>query len=190
MSGRLALVFGPSGAGKDTLLLAVADSLAGRPGLRFVRRVITRTARPGDEQNEAVDEAAFLDRRAAGGFALDWTAHGLRYGIPADIVGDLASGTTVVASVSRTVLAQAAARFPVRLIEITAPVALRAARLAARERETEAAVAARLAREVVLDASLSCIRICNDRDVATGALALRNGLLSARGTLQGGGDEA
>jgi len=188
MSGRLALVFGPSGAGKDTLLLAAAETLDGRPGLRFVRRVITRPSRAGDEQNEAVDEATFLHRRAAGAFALHWSAHGLHYGIPADIAGDLAAGTTVVASVSRTVLAEAVTRFPVCLIEITAPVALRATRLAARERETEAAVAARLAREVPLDAGMACIRIYNDRDVASGAAALRDSLLVACDVAHGGED--
>lgn len=182
MNGRLALVFGPSGAGKDTLLLAAAESLAGRPGLRFVRRVITRPSRAGDEQNEAVDEAAFLLRKAAGAFALHWSAHGLHYGIPADIADDLAAGATVVASVSRTVLKEAVARFPVCLIEITAPVALRAARLAAREREFEAAVAARLRREVPLDAGIARIRIFNDRDVKAGAMALRDALLAAQDT--------
>lgn len=147
MSGRLALVFGPSGAGKDTLPLAAAESLAGRPRSRFVRRVITRRFSAGDEQNEA----ASLCRQAAGAFALDRSAHGLHYGNPADIPGDRAAGTTVVASVSRTEK-EAAARFPVRPIEITAPVALRAARRAARERESETVVADRLKREVPLDA--------------------------------------
>ena len=54
-------------------------------------------------------------------FALQWQAHGLRYGIPADIADDLAAGVVVVANVSRGVIAEAADRFPVRVIEITAP---------------------------------------------------------------------
>src|SRR5487761_2171053 len=81
-------------------------------------------------------------------FALRWRAHGLDYGIPEDIEDDLARGRIVIANVSRAVIADAAARFPVRVIAVTAPAAILAARLAGRGRETEADIAARLARDV------------------------------------------
>ena len=75
---------------------------------------------------------AFLQRGDAGGFALWWDAHGLLYGIPRDIEPDLAAGRCVVANLSRGALADAASRYPLLVLEITAPPELLAARLAAR----------------------------------------------------------
>ena len=44
MAGALALVVGPSGAGKDTLLGAAKTALAANPRFVFPRRVVTREA--------------------------------------------------------------------------------------------------------------------------------------------------
>ncbi len=157
----LVLVVGPSGAGKDTLLEGARQAM---PEARFVRRVITRPAEAGGEDHEAVSEAAFSQRD----FALQWEAHGLRYGIPADIADDLAAGRTVVANVSRGAIAAAAARFPVHVIEVTAPAEVLAARLAARGRESGADVAARLARTVALPDGVRVTRVVNDGTMAEG----------------------
>jgi ribose 1,5-bisphosphokinase len=154
----LVLVVGPSGAGKDTLLNAARHALAGDARFRFVRRVITRPADPGGEDHEPATDAEF----AARDFALQWRAHGLRYGIPADIAGDLASGVVVVANVSRAVIGDAAARFSVRVIEVTAPPQVLAERLAARGRETAADIAARLARAVSLPEDAEVETVLND----------------------------
>ncbi|HET8996896.1 MAG TPA: phosphonate metabolism protein/1,5-bisphosphokinase (PRPP-forming) PhnN [Acetobacteraceae bacterium] len=161
----LVLVVGPSGAGKDTLLDAARRTLAGDPRVRFVRRVITRPADAGGEDHEAVSDAAF----AARDFALQWQAHGLRYGIPVEIAEDLAQGRTVVANVSRTVIAEAARRFPVQVIEVTAPPEVLAARLATRGREPAADAAARMARNVPLPEGVPLIRVLNDGSIAQGA---------------------
>jgi ribose 1,5-bisphosphokinase len=172
MTGHLMLVVGPSGSGKDTLLAAAALSLRNDPRFRFVRRVITRA--PGIEGNEAIGEAAFAAREAAGDFALSWGAHGLRYGIPADIVSDLRAGSIVVANVSRAVVTEAAERFPVTILMITAPDTLRAERLARRGREGTAAVLERLARIVPpVAAHINMRMIVNDGTIEEGAEALR-----------------
>lgn len=139
----LILVVGPSGAGKDTLLDAAKLVLADDPRFHFVRRVITRPANAGGEAHEAVTEQEFARRE----FALQWQVHGLHYGIPAEAVED---GRIVVANVSRTVIAEAARRYAVTVIEITASQAVLAARLGERGRESVADVAARLARNVAL----------------------------------------
>jgi len=154
----LILVVGPSGAGKDTLLAAARARLAGDPGFRFVRRVITRPADPDGENHEPVTPEAFAARR----FALHWSAHGLRYGIPHDIEDDLASGRRVIANTSRAVITDAVARYQARVILITAPIAVLAQRLAQRGRETEADIAARLAREVALPPGIDTETILND----------------------------
>jgi ribose 1,5-bisphosphokinase len=155
----LILVVGPSGAGKDTVLSLARQALADDPRFRFVRRVITRPADPDGEDHEAVSESAFAERP----IALRWQAHGLHYGIPADVTEDLGRGIVVVANVSRGVIAQAAERFPVRVIEVTAPPEILAQRLAARGRETAEDVAKRLARDVPIPDQVAVDTIVNDR---------------------------
>nr|WP_305879985.1 phosphonate metabolism protein/1,5-bisphosphokinase (PRPP-forming) PhnN [Siccirubricoccus soli] len=172
-------VVGPSGAGKDTLMAGARAALAGDPRFRFVRRCITRPAEAGGEAHEALTEAAFAARQVAGGFALSWRAHGLHYGIPADIAADLAAGRVVVANLSRTVLEAAAARLPLLVLEITAPPEVLAARLAARGRESAADIAARLAREAPLPPGLRVTRVVNDGPAEAGIAAVLAALRSA-----------
>lgn len=161
----LILVVGPSGAGKDTLLGAAREALAGDPGFRFVRRVITRPADAGHEDHEPATDSDFATRA----FALRWSAHGLSYGIPLDIETDLARGVSVVANVSRGVIEQAAKRYPTRVILVSASPDVLAARLAARGRETAADVAARLARDVALPEGVPVTTVMNDATPQVGA---------------------
>ena len=164
----LILVVGPSGAGKDTLMDGARTRLATDPRYRFVQRDITRPREAGGEAHNPVTPAEFATRRAAGHYALAWDAHGLGYGIPADIADDLAAGRCVIANVSRAVLTDAAARYPTRILEITAPIETLARRLAARGRETESDIAARLARAVPLPAGLDIVRVENTGPIETG----------------------
>ncbi len=164
----LILVVGPSGAGKDTLMEAARAALSGDARFRFVRRDITRPREAGGEDHTPVTPDIFAARLAAGAYALSWDAHGLRYGIPADIATDLAAGRVVVANVSRGVIAAAAARFPVRVLEITAPPGVLAARLAARGRESEADIRQRLARVAALPEGVEVVTVQNDATVAEG----------------------
>ncbi|CAH0205267.1 phosphonate metabolism protein/1,5-bisphosphokinase (PRPP-forming) PhnN [Roseomonas sp. CECT 9278] len=165
----LVAVVGPSGAGKDTLMGAARAQLAGDARFVFVQRAITRPAEAGGEDHRAVSAAEFAAERAAGGFALWWAAHGLSYGIPRGIEDDMAAGRVVVANLSRGVLAQAATRYRLRVLVITAPVAVLAARLAARGREAASDIAARLAREAVLPEGLDVTTVMNDATPQDGA---------------------
>lgn len=171
----LVLVVGPSGAGKDTVLNPAKQALCNDIRFRFVRRVITRPASAGGEDHEAVSETEFGRRQ----FALQWQAHGLSYGIPADISGDLAQGTVVVANVSRGVISEAASRFPIRVIEVTAPPALLAQRLAVRGRETAADAARRLTRTVTIPDNICIDRVVNDGAPAEAAERFINALIRA-----------
>jgi ribose 1,5-bisphosphokinase len=144
--GRLVLVVGPSGAGKDTLILAARENLQGDANVLFPRRVVTRPVSPF-EDHDSLSEADFARALLAGAFALSWEAHGLRYGVPAIIDAEIVAGRTVVANVSRTILAVARARYAnVTVTLITAPSEILASRLATRARATDGAIAHRLAR--------------------------------------------
>ncbi|MDB5316365.1 MAG: guanylate kinase [Rhodospirillales bacterium] len=163
----LIAVVGPSGAGKDTLMDRARLALADDARFVFARRVITRAADAGGEAHEAMSEAEFAARLP--GFALHWSAHGLRYAIPGTIEAAMAEGRVVIANLSRGVLAKAAARYRLRVLLITAPLAVRAARLAARGREDPADVAARLAREAPLPGGLDVVTVINDASLEEGA---------------------
>lgn len=168
ISGTLVAIVGPSGAGKDTLLNAARAALADDPRFVFVRRVITRPAEAGGEDHEPCTPEIFALRGASGEFALDWHAHGLSYGVPTARLAPLETGAVVIVNLSRKVIAQAEAAFPrLAVVEITAPIAILAERLAARGRENRDEITARLAREAPLVAHRATIhRISNDRDLA------------------------
>ncbi|HEV7457704.1 MAG TPA: phosphonate metabolism protein/1,5-bisphosphokinase (PRPP-forming) PhnN [Roseococcus sp.] len=158
-------VVGPSGAGKDTLLAAARAALAGDARFHFARRVISRPEGLGEEGHEALDAAGF----ATADLAVRWRAHGLHYGIRSE---ETRRAPVTVMSLSRAVLEEVASRAPLTVIEVTAPPAALAARLAARGREGEAEIAARLAREVPLPEGLRVVRVANDGSVKQGAETL------------------
>ena len=177
----LILIVGPSGAGKDTLLNGVRELVGEHGGMRFVRRVITRPGDLGEEAHESVSAQEFELREQAGDFALSWRAHGLRYGIPADISFDLARGRVVVANVSRAVVAEAAATYPVGVIEITAARDVLEARLQERGREDADDVARRLARDIEVWLPVTRLRVVNDATKEAGASALLAAIREAAG---------
>ncbi len=169
-AGTLVLVVGPSGAGKDTLMALARETLAGDERYVFVRREITRPAEAGGEDHQSVSREEYAARHNT--YALAWEAHGLGYGIPGAIATDLASGRVVVANVSRTVIGEAATRFAVLVLEITASPEVLAIRLAARGREDAADRARRLARRVALPRGVASARVLNDGAIEDGVAAV------------------
>ena len=155
---------------------AARAGLAGDPGYRFARRLITRPAMAGAEDHDSCDEAGFRAIEAEGGLALSWQAHGLSYGIPAAELTGIGTGAVVIVNVSRRAIT-AAERLAERVVvlNITAPVAV-----LARGRESESDIAARLKREAPLTAERAeIVTILNDRSVAEAAeelLAVLRGL--------------
>jgi len=153
LSGLLVLVVGPSGAGKDTLIMMARDILADDRNIRFPRRVVTRDQSPS-EDNEAITPEAFDDAVASDAFALWWRAHGHGYGIRRSIDEDLRQGRTIVMNVSRAVVANAREVYPnTAVVLITAPDHVLAERLALRQRSSDHALDHRLRRaSLVVDA--------------------------------------
>jgi ribose 1,5-bisphosphokinase len=152
--GRLILVVGPSGAGKDTLIAGARAAGAGGDSVVFPRRVITR-ASTASEEHDTVSDEAFRQTAAAGGFALWWEAHGLSYGVPVAIDADIRARRTVVCNVSRTITAPARGRYAaVTVVHVTAPPDVLQARLATRERSSDGNLADRMARSTVAERGL------------------------------------
>lgn len=147
--GRLVLVVGPSGAGKDTLIGLAQAARTGNANVVFPRRVVTREA-SSFENNEAVSPLLFGQMLAHGDFAFQWEAHGLRYGLPCSIVDDVKAGRVVVVNASRTIIAFARRSYAnVTVVSVTAPPDVLAQRLSMRARPSDGQVDDRLRRTVV-----------------------------------------
>jgi len=150
--GRLVLVVGPSGAGKDTLLGLAKAACADDRNVVFPRRLITREA-SASEDNEEVSLGSFREALARGDYAMHWEAHGHCYALSRTIDHDIRAGRTVVANVSRTVIdAMRRAYTEVVVVSITAPPDVLAARIAMRARSSDGKLEGRL-RRTVEDAS-------------------------------------
>jgi ribose 1,5-bisphosphokinase len=167
-SGRMVVVVGPSGAGKDTLMAEAARFFAGREDILFTRRIITRDGAAGGEDHDGVSEAEFQALQEAGRLAVSWNAHGLFYGIPAETLEAVKAGKLVIANGSRSALgAFKAAYASLTVVNVVARPDVLAARLEARGRESRSDILRRLER--------SSLAVQGDYDVITidnsGALA-------------------
>ena len=168
--GRLVLVVGPSGAGKDTLIELVRAH-CNDPKIVFARRVVTR-AGSSFENNAQLSNAEFKDAMGRGAFALHWQAHGNWYGIPRAIDDDIKAGRIVVANGSRTVIGKARHLYQdVVVVMITAPSEVLAARLAARTRDSDGHIEQRLSRTIE-GAEIADITIVNVSSAETHATEL------------------
>jgi ribose 1,5-bisphosphokinase len=145
--GVFVAVVGPSGAGKDTVIGYARSLFADDARLEFVRRVITRPSDAASEDHDTLADAAFVEAEADGAFAISWEAHGLRYGIPAEVDRSVGEGRVAVANVSRAIIPALRDRYAnLAVVEITASPQTLAERLATRGRESRGEVLARLAR--------------------------------------------
>ncbi|WP_417426135.1 phosphonate metabolism protein/1,5-bisphosphokinase (PRPP-forming) PhnN [Hoeflea sp.] len=150
--GRLIVVLGASGSGKDTLISHARAQLSGIDGLLFVRRAITRPSDDGAEDHHAMTDAQFEAGQASGAFVLTWTANGLRYGLPRMLEAHLSDGGVAVVNGSRGAWEALLKIFPDAMaVEIRVDPATLADRLRARGRENEIEIEARLARATALE---------------------------------------
>lgn len=146
--GRLVLVVGPSGAGKDTLLRLAQAACTDDQNVVFPRRVVTRESSAA-EDNITMSPDEFRRGIDHGDFAVHWEAHGHSYALPLDINDDIRAGRAVVVNVSRTVIAALRQAYAnVVVVAITAPPDVLAQRLAARARHSDGNIADRLSRSV------------------------------------------
>jgi len=179
-TGTLALVVGPSGAGKDTLIDAARVRLRADESFFFARRVVTRSIEHVSEQHTPTSPEAFDRAEAEGQFLLSWRAHGLGYAIPDAAREALRASRTVVANVSRGSIADAE-RLVARVVvlHVTASVSVLAQRIADRGREPVGAIAARIQRQAPLTAGRArIIEIVNDGAIEDAARRFTDALQS------------
>jgi phosphonate metabolism protein PhnN/1,5-bisphosphokinase (PRPP-forming) len=195
VTGHLVLVVGPSGAGKDAVMMGAKAILAGDSSVVFPRRFVTRLSNPHAEDHVSLTEMEFALAVAEGAFALWWRAHGNSYGIGRFIESHLDSGATVVVNCSRASVADAYERFGnVTVAEISAPEDVLVARIVARGRETPEQARERVQRKVPdYPAGVRVVRITNDgpleRAVARFCDVLKNPVANPGGGALDGKDE-
>jgi ribose 1,5-bisphosphokinase len=159
--GRVILVVGPSGAGKDTLIGMARKACAGDANVVFSRRVVTRQASVA-EDNEHLQPEAFALAQTRGDFAVHWEAHGHCYGLRRALDDDIRADRTVVANISRTVVEALRRRYAnVTVVLVTAPPDVLAQRLAARGRGSDGQLSDRLRRVVDAEAAAPDVTISN-----------------------------
>ena len=148
MKGQLFYLIGASGAGKDSIINYARSVLAeNTTPVGFARRYITRPPARDTEAFISVTDTEFEQLSKAGRFALQWQAHGLKYGIDNEINRWLGQGINVVMNGSRAYLEEARKQYPelVPVLVETSPEVL-AQRLKRRGRETEQQITRRLHR--------------------------------------------
>jgi ribose 1,5-bisphosphokinase len=177
MTQRLIYVVGPSGAGKDSVLMRLRETWDTADDACWARRTVTREVQPGGEANESVSESDFkrlLDQQA---FALHWQANGLFYGIRQSELSPLYKGQYVFVNGSRGHLDSLLAAFPkASVVHITASLEVLRERLKLRQRECEQDIDRRLARNVNMALPKNTLLIQNDGSLDAAVQTLRLGL--------------
>ncbi len=170
--GRIVLVVGPSGAGKDTLLNLARSFYVEDGSIVFPRRVVTRKASQA-EDNDELSLDAFRQALTRGEFAIHWEAHGHSYALPRSVEDDIRAGRTVVINVSRTVIdAIRRAYADVVVVSITAPPDILTERLKMRARGSDGQIEQRLNRTVDNVSAAPDVTIVNVGDAADHARRL------------------
>jgi ribose 1,5-bisphosphokinase len=179
--GRLVVVVGPSGAGKDTLIAAARARLAGDPAYAFPLRVVTRAASAA-EDNLTIADGDFGPAVGRGDFAFWWEAHGHKYALPATIDDDIRTGRTVVCNVSRGIVSALRRRYArLVVVLVIAPAEILAGRLAGRGRPSDGDLAQRLGRDAPSPAEFAPDHVIeNVGGIADGAARLVSAIAGGR----------
>ena len=179
--GIFFFIVGPSGAGKDSLIEGARAQLGEAGRYVFARRTITRPSGAPGEDHDGVTEAQFNTSVAAGDFLITWEAHGLSYGLSADLLSALSNGNHVIANGSRKMIRELAGLVPrLVVVEVTASIDVLAARILARGRENAMEARARVMRQVEpLPVDIETLRVSNDGALDHGITAFVRALATA-----------
>lgn len=150
--GRLIIVVGASGAGKDSVIRAAQTHFNDNPRIAFVRRIITRECDPSAEIHDSVSEDQFKQQQARGDFSVTWRANGLYYGLPSAVHTDIEKGHLLIANGSRGALAEIRSTFShLTTVHIVVSHDVLAHRLERRSRENAEEIKQRLERNKTID---------------------------------------
>jgi len=145
--GRLIVVVGPSGAGKDSILKGAAKHFHDNPRVEFVRRIITRECDPASEVHDSLNDEQFIARQKRGDYSVWWQANGLYYGLPFELFAKIDQGQVLIANGSRAAVADIRSKFKqLTVVQLSVTEDVLAGRLARRCRETADQIEQRLER--------------------------------------------
>ncbi|WP_018688549.1 phosphonate metabolism protein/1,5-bisphosphokinase (PRPP-forming) PhnN [Ahrensia kielensis] len=163
ISGRIFVVVGPSGSGKDTLINWLREKLTDEQKYMFVRRSVTRSPDGQTEDHDTLTKEQFELAKQKGKFAVTWDAHGLSYGIPIGVLAHVHAGGIAIANGSRRALAEMHKQFPhMVVVNLRVDRAVLAGRLAGRGREDAEQIKKRLDRmDIPLAGDLTVFNIEN-----------------------------
>jgi len=137
-TGRLFLIVGNSGSGKDALLTEVlARWPASVKPIRIPQRYITRPAHDS-EQYISVTTREFGDFKRKNKFWLTWHVYNTDYGIPTIVLEWLRRRQDVAINVSREIIPRARRIIPdLKVIFVSVPLEITLQRMRSRRREAE-----------------------------------------------------
>ncbi|PIU63142.1 hypothetical protein COS83_01140 [archaeon CG07_land_8_20_14_0_80_38_8] len=139
MTGKLFLILGNSGAGKDAIMDYAVNNCG---NLKKVKRCITRPA-SNTEEYTSVKKENFRHED----YFLSWEAYGKFYGIPFEVLNGLNHGDNYIVNISREALNEALNKWRgAYVIELTTPIEVLRQRLNERSRESDEEVRKRLQR--------------------------------------------
>jgi len=135
--GKLVLVVGNSGSGKDSIISGVVQRYP--PNLKEIHLTQRYITRPSSEteDNIVVTPEIFKEMSHQKKFALEWHIYDLDYGIPIDIDDWLKKGHPVIVNVSRTIVKKARSIYRnVLVVFISVPFDITLKRVKERARES------------------------------------------------------
>lgn len=149
--GRLIVIVGPSGSGKDTLIGWLRQRLGDRPDILFVRRTVTRLADAESEDHDTMSPAEFRQAEQDGRFAVTWGAHGMDYALPLSALDHVRRGRIAIANGSRKAVGDIERAFgDILLIRLAVDPGVLRERLRGRGRETRAEIDQRIERSATI----------------------------------------
>ena len=137
-TGRLFLIVGNSGSGKDSLLTEVRARwpISIKP-IRIPQRYITRPTH-NSEHSISVTPAEFADLKRKNRFWLTWRVYHTDYGIPTIVLDWLSRSQLVMVNVSREIVPRARCTVSdLKVIFVSVPLEIALRRMRSRRREAE-----------------------------------------------------
>ncbi len=135
--GKLVLVVGNSGSGKDSIISGVVKRFpSDLKEIHLTQRYITRPSSE-TENNIAITPEIFKEMSRQKKFSLEWHIYDLDYGIPIDIDNWLKKGHPVIVNVSRTIVKKARGIYHnILVVFIKVPFVITLKRVKERARES------------------------------------------------------